>query len=47
MLDLWFEIILTVYGAIYLFLYLVKLGFMISSDEPPPINEEVMRRLYV
>ena len=45
MLDVWFEIVLTVYGALYLMVKVFELSLMIP-EEDPPINEEVMRCIY-
>jgi hypothetical protein len=44
-MDMWFEIVLTVYGLMYLFIQFMKLGMMID-DEPPEITDEMRRRIY-
>ena len=45
-MDLWFEIVFTVYGCLFLFMEFIKVGAMVSCDEEPELTEEMRNRLY-
>ena len=46
MLDLWFEIVLSIYGFLYLFIYSFQLCIMFSNDEEPELSEEMRQKIY-
>ena len=47
-MSIWFEIVLTIYGFVYLFIKLTEVSVVVNEAAPlPELSEEMRSKIYI